>query len=148
MAELAPLALEPKQNVFSTTAVVENAKGADVSLFFFVSGLTTCRCHRLNKDCQLSTAIRRRQNNKRKPITKVDRLEEKLDGLVTLIQSNTQPLAARNSDISPPPSHNHLTPDSMQSLTTSYDQSREDQNAEMVRLLSFCCHHNLMSLHI
>lgn len=46
------------------------------------------RCHRLNKDCQLSAATRIRKTI-RKPPTKVDRLEEKLDGLVTLLKSST-----------------------------------------------------------
>ncbi|KAH8196146.1 hypothetical protein TruAng_009681 [Truncatella angustata] len=46
------------------------------------------RCHRLDKDCTPSTAVRKRQGSKPStPSTKRARLEERLDDLVTLLQS-------------------------------------------------------------
>ncbi|KAI9740059.1 MAG: hypothetical protein M1818_004810 [Claussenomyces sp. TS43310] len=47
------------------------------------------RCHRLNKECHPAKTVRRR--NPRKPVvSKAARLEEKLDGLVTLIKAGGQ----------------------------------------------------------
>jgi hypothetical protein len=50
------------------------------------------RCHRLNKECRPSVTVRRR--NPIKPVvSKTARLEEKLDGLVSLLKAGAQPSA-------------------------------------------------------
>ncbi|KAK9489677.1 hypothetical protein V1508DRAFT_406919 [Lipomyces doorenjongii] len=48
------------------------------------------RCHRMKKDCQPSPPVRKRRRVKRHSANKVEKLEEKLDGLVTLLMSATQ----------------------------------------------------------
>ncbi|KAK9350915.1 hypothetical protein V1523DRAFT_435885 [Lipomyces doorenjongii] len=48
------------------------------------------RCHRMKKDCQPSPPVRKRRRVKRHSANKVEKLEEKLDGLVTLLKSATQ----------------------------------------------------------
>jgi hypothetical protein len=54
------------------------------------------RCHRLNKECRPAQTVRRR--NPRKPIvSKTARLEEKLDGLVSLIKAGVQSSAVITS---------------------------------------------------
>ncbi|KAF2807184.1 uncharacterized protein BDZ99DRAFT_500451 [Mytilinidion resinicola] len=55
------------------------------------------RCHRLNKQCRPIEAIRRR-NPKRPAVNKTARLEQKLDGLVSLIKSGA---LSSTVDISP-----------------------------------------------
>ena len=47
------------------------------------------RCHRLNKECRPSVTVRRR-NPKRPIASKSARLEEKLDGLVSLLKAGAQ----------------------------------------------------------
>ena len=47
------------------------------------------RCHRLNKECHPSATVRRR-NPKKPVVTKSSRLEEKLDGLVSLLKAGAQ----------------------------------------------------------
>ena len=47
------------------------------------------RCHRLNKECRPSATIRRR-NPKKTSVSKSARLEEKLDGLVSLLKAGPQ----------------------------------------------------------
>lgn len=64
-----------------------------------------CRCHRLDKDCIPSTTVRKRQN-KRAPTSssKRARLEERLDDLVTLLQSqNVQ--KSQKPEVSPEIQH-------------------------------------------
>ena len=95
--------------------------------------LTMSRCTRLNKDCQPSDTRRRRAVNKT-PVTKVDRLEEKLDGLVTLLKTATQngnPVEGSNV-ASASMVQNQLTPESLQSLAPSPGNS---ENREPGRLL-------------
>ncbi len=82
-----------------------------------ISGVTNFRCHRLTKDCQRPTTIRVRKPASKKP-TKVDRLEEKLDGLATLLRSNTQQST---------PVDNQLTPDSLQSAGSDPKLIGDDQ---------------------
>lgn len=96
---------------------------------FLRSKFSICRCRRLNKDCQLSATTRKRKTPTRKSGTKVDRLEEKLDGLVTLLKSTVQPtpLSAENETGSTDAVHNQLTPESMGSLDPSV---REDDGHE------------------
>jgi hypothetical protein len=54
------------------------------------------RCHRLNKECRPAETVRRR--NPRKPtVSKTARIEEKLDGLVSLIKAGAQPGVAITS---------------------------------------------------
>ena len=48
------------------------------------------RCHRMNKDCRPSPPMRRRRIRKRPSASGTSKLEEKLDGLVTLLKSATQ----------------------------------------------------------
>lgn len=48
------------------------------------------RCRRMNKDCQPSPPVRKRRTITRHPINKTSKLEEKVDGLVTLLKSATQ----------------------------------------------------------
>ena len=104
------------------------------------------RCTRLNKDCQPSDTRRRRTINKT-PATKVDRLEEKLDGLVTLLKSATQngnPVEGSNVAAASIV-QNQLTPESLQSLAPSpgNPQNREPDrtrpgNIDLERDLRYC----------
>ena len=83
------------------------------------------RCQRLNKDCQPSEATRRRNAISKKPATKVDRLEEKLDGLVTLLKSAAQPtpLINNNGFMPTAAAQDQLTPESLQSRETTYEDA-------------------------
>jgi hypothetical protein len=54
------------------------------------------RCRRLNKDCHPAETIRRR-NPRKSAVSKTARLEEKLDGLVSLIKAGAQPGAVISS---------------------------------------------------
>jgi hypothetical protein len=47
------------------------------------------RCHRINKECRPAETVRRR-HPRRPAVSKTARLEEKLDGLVSLIKSGSQ----------------------------------------------------------
>ena len=61
----------------------------------YQNGIAKCaRCHRLNKECQQSPSSRG-QGVKKKPSTKTARLEEKLDGLVSLLTAASQPHAGQ-----------------------------------------------------
>lgn len=51
--------------------------------------LTLSECHRLNKECRPSVTVRKR-NAKRSASSKIAQVEEKLDGLVSLLKSATQ----------------------------------------------------------
>lgn len=63
--------------------------------------VTKCRCLRLNKECQPSSAHRKRRTVQRPATTKTAQLEEKLDGLVTLLRSATQstPIGPDNAKV-------------------------------------------------
>ena len=61
----------------------------------FQNGHAKCgRCHRLNKECLPSSSVRG-SGIKKKPSTKAARLEEKLDGLVSLLTAASQPHAGQ-----------------------------------------------------
>jgi hypothetical protein len=84
------------------------------------------RCHRLNKECRPSETVRRR-NAKRPAVSKTARLEEKLDGLVSLLQAG----APSGAVIASPPttSSGEFTPyDAIQmnASTPTYNQSERD----------------------
>jgi hypothetical protein len=66
--------------------------------------MTDCRCHRMNKDCTPSPPMRRRRAMKRPSVMEASKLEQKLDGIVTLLKSATQvaPVVANTSTISIP----------------------------------------------
>ena len=51
----------------------------------------------MNKECQSAPAIRKRRPVTKTPITKTARLEEKLDGLISLLQSAAQSLPVGTS---------------------------------------------------
>jgi hypothetical protein len=85
--------------------------------------LTKCRCCRLNKECQLSSAVRKRRIVKSMPPTKTTRLEEKLDGLVSLLQSATQSLPVGASNIVAT-TYPQLSPESQQS---AHSDPRDDR---------------------
>ncbi len=111
----------PEQKPNAPLVSVRNAKGKSTKYFHPPSiDRTIIRCQRLNKDCQPSEASRKRKVINRKPATKVERLEEKLDGLVTLLKSTTQPPPFVNENApSTQPVLDQLTPDSLQSLAPS-----------------------------
>ena len=51
------------------------------------------RCHRMNKDCQPSPLVHKRRTMQRpaqSSANKTSKIEQKLDGLVTLLKSATQ----------------------------------------------------------
>lgn len=52
--------------------------------------MTGCRCHRMNKDCTPSPPMRKRRVMKRPSVIETSKLEQKLDGIVTLLKSATQ----------------------------------------------------------
>ncbi|TGO85007.1 hypothetical protein BPOR_0441g00020 [Botrytis porri] len=55
------------------------------------NGVAACeRCHRLIKDCQPITRTRRRKSVRRTAATRTAELEQKLDGLVSLLTAATQ----------------------------------------------------------
>ncbi|TGO50023.1 hypothetical protein BOTNAR_0409g00110 [Botryotinia narcissicola] len=56
-----------------------------------MNGVAACeRCHRLTKDCQPITRIKRRKQVKRTAAARTAELEQKLDGLVSLLTAATQ----------------------------------------------------------
>ncbi|OTB10379.1 hypothetical protein K445DRAFT_253890 [Daldinia sp. EC12] len=66
------------------------------------------RCHRLNRECRPGKSVRRR-NHKRTAVTKTkktERLEEKLDGLISLIKTGT---SGGSAVASPQPSASMVT---------------------------------------
>jgi hypothetical protein len=63
----------------------------------YPSGAAVCeRCHRLGKDCQPSTSIRK-QNAKNRPASRTAQIEERLDDIVSLlrVQAVQDPAPAR-----------------------------------------------------
>lgn len=52
-------------------------------------GIDVVRCHRLNKDCHPSATVRGRPP-RRARVSKITQLEEKLDGLVSLLKVGKQ----------------------------------------------------------
>lgn len=91
--------------------------------------LKNCRCLRLKKDCQPSLAVRKRRTVKKSTATKTAQLEEKLDGLVTLLKSATQstPIVTDSTNLSATSNHVHQSITSFESLTHS--QNDENQSA-------------------
>jgi hypothetical protein len=84
--------------------------------------IENCRCFRMNKTCQPSPPMRRHRTPKRLSPHDTSKLEEKLDGLVTLLTSATQamPMAINGPpmDTSPEslmPENDNLTPSSADS---------------------------------
>ena len=73
-------------------AVCAHAKAKCV----YQDGITKCgRCYRLNKECQPSPSVRG-SGIKKKTSTKTARLEEKLDGLVSLLTTASKPHAGQS----------------------------------------------------
>jgi hypothetical protein len=66
--------------------------------------MTDCRCHRMNKDCTPSPPMRKRRVMKRPSVMETSKLEQKLDGIVTLLKSATQgaPVVVDTSTINIP----------------------------------------------
>jgi hypothetical protein len=66
--------------------------------------MTDCRCHRMNKDCMPSPPMRKRRVMKRPSVMETSKLEQKLDGIVTLLKSATQgvPVVVNTSTINIP----------------------------------------------
>ena len=81
--------------------------------------------------------MRHRKAANKKPSSKVDRLEQKLDGLVTLLQSTTQ---TRDAGLSTAIFQDQLTPESLQSLapTPATDESQGVSAAEKERDSRYC----------
>jgi hypothetical protein len=101
MAVLAPIALEQNRSASCPTTPAPNVRGITCSRLMSHSlhrQLTQGRCHRLNKECQSSPAVRKRRIIKNIPSSKTARLEEKLDGLVSLLQSAAHLLPVGTSD--------------------------------------------------
>jgi hypothetical protein len=83
-------ALSPNASV-SLAAPVGLARGQQTPSHVVLVGISTdiVRCRRLNKECRPAETVRRRSS--RKPaISRTARLEEKLDGLVSLIKAGAQ----------------------------------------------------------
>jgi hypothetical protein len=84
------------------------------------------RCHRLNKECQSSPAVRKRRVIKSTPATKTARLEEKLDGLVSLLQSASRSLPLGTGNIVPA-AQMQLSPESLQSPYPGLGDERSNE---------------------
>lgn len=63
--------------------------------------MTNVRCLRMDKECIPSPPMRKRRVMKRPSVIETSKLEEKLDGIVTLLQSATQvtPALSNNSNV-------------------------------------------------
>ena len=87
-------------------------------------GLSQCeRCLRLHKDCQPSSNSRASKVKKR-PTTKTARLEEKLDGLVSLLTAASQPQVEQDGaqtqvEASPALAQFGASPESLESRVAS-----------------------------
>lgn len=100
----------------------------------FLLKVTSLRCQRLNKDCQRPAAVPRMRKAIKKS-TKVDRLEEKLDGLVSLLKSNNQsndkslPMAAvdNGSFVNAIQNQAQPTPDSLPTPAPALQNDDSDQ---------------------
>jgi hypothetical protein len=68
---------------------------------------TKCRCHRLNKACEAAPTIRKKRATRKANLSKTAALEEKLDGIVNLLNSRTQ-LPQISSPNTPNKSQNDL----------------------------------------
>ena len=88
MVELVRIVLEPNVNVSIVTMVVAAKGESRATLLMHVRLCMTdaLRCHRLKKECQPSVGARKR-NGKRSTTSKTAQLEEKLDGLVSLLKA-------------------------------------------------------------
>ena len=118
--------------------MVPNAKGACLGILLNPKWFSLVhRCTRLNKDCQPSEAIRQRKATSKKPASKVDRLEQKLDGLVTLLQSTPQ---TRETLPSIATVQDQLTPESLQSFapTPADNDSRQVLPVDKERDSRYC----------
>lgn len=119
-AALVSAAPEPNQSVFRLILSVPDARGITcpgLKPRAVHRQLTTCRCHRLNKECQSPAAVRKRRVVKTTPATKTARLEEKLDGLVSLLQSAAQSHPVGTSNVVAAVQV-QLSPESLQSLNS------------------------------
>ncbi|PWY85783.1 hypothetical protein BO94DRAFT_97472 [Aspergillus sclerotioniger CBS 115572] len=76
---------------------------------------TCARCVRLMKTCQPSPPVRKRRNQTKASVKDVQKLEEKLDGLVNILKSATQP-GLLNGVVSTP---EHVVPTHAQPVSLS-----------------------------
>ena len=89
MAELVYTVLNPSANVlFVTLTVAVRGQQYKSDALFYIS-IDPVRCHRTNRECRPSVTVRRR--NPKKPVAlKSSRLEEKIDGLVSMLKGGAQ----------------------------------------------------------
>jgi hypothetical protein len=85
-----------------------------------LSGAT--RCYRLKRECRAPKSIRHR-GRKKPTITKTARLEEKLDGLVSLIKAGTPASAIAESPRIPPSLDNPTRYGTVDHTSSSYEPS-------------------------
>lgn len=97
--------------------------------------LTRSRCLRLNKDCQTTQTVRKRKTVNKPPATKVERLEERLDGLFKLLQSSNSSIsiADGNASASNAPSTIQPSPSSLQSHVVSPENCEDFESHEIQR---------------
>lgn len=100
--------------------------------------LTPSRCLRLNKDCQPIQTVRKRKTVNRQPATKVERLEERLDGLFNLLQSSNSSISVADGNASAgnAPSSIQPSPRSPQSHVISPEKCEDFESLEIQRLNS------------
>ena len=65
------------------------------------NGLTCFRCQRLHRECEPSSAPRKQRTAKEPPGTRIRLLEEKLDGLATLLQPRVLSVSTVTNPIRP-----------------------------------------------
>jgi hypothetical protein len=98
--------------------------------------MTDCRCHRMNKDCTPSPPMRKRRVMKRPSVMETSKLEEKLDGIVTLLKSATQgaPVVVNPSTINIPLEFGPSSRDGIGDTTAAIDLSHyEHTQARQIR---------------
>lgn len=96
----------------------------------------TSRCLRLNKDCQPMQTVRKRKTVNRRPATKVERLEERLEGLFKVLQSSNSsiPTAEGNTSASIAPSAIQTSPRLPQAQVVSPENREDFESHETLRL--------------
>ena len=110
------------------TAQEQNAKGRRGNSCWCAK-TDKCRCRRLGKYCEPSKAVRKRKIIDRSSSIKVARLEEKLDGLLTLLQPSSS-FASRGLDsVAAMVNQGQPTPESMESPRTTPKTGEEPENS-------------------
>ncbi|KAK1705618.1 uncharacterized protein BDZ83DRAFT_543546, partial [Colletotrichum acutatum] len=87
------------------------------------------RCHRLGKSCQPSNPIRKR--SKKPPSSRTAQLEEKLDGLVTLLRQSGRPNLSSDLGVDIHLSGGSVSSSSTSAAATAAAEAARRQSSEM-----------------